>query len=865
MSNSILCASCGARLKLREPARSACKCPRCGAAVDLTGASNSNPSAATLAELSPEAASPAAVATEDAIAPPRRLSRRVLMFTGGGIILLVAGVAGWFAGARPSNTELSSNGAESAVRPEGASNGDSSMPVGKAANADVAPAAAPANARRRDVGTELDGLLALVGQNGTVNNTPLRRQYGQLPTWDPPGTPHQHFPTWDELRRSPIRSREVGSALERLKPVFASLEAIEEDRRKTQKANQELREKLGPTSGEYFDAFLDNLLEPSGEEYEEAVRQLRPFRADVDAYARRREELHANIARKHGEVWAATFQNMLELGQRVDRIERQVDVQRNDIVGDALRPALRSRAGTTQVPAPLELKFGGYNDTNTFVQHFGVGAVVSLHSTSPRELTRLMILLHFETTHGHRSALIFIPRLPASACCRFDPVSLSNSAMLGRPNDVKTVLPSITRVTYDAWCDQLRAEGQEAASLPIEDLANDIRQQAARPGQSYVSEGYRKEPPYQPALIGRPAPPKVKAEVEADRRFEIVFREFVRTENGIDVELDLIDHNAQGGAASRRFRGSMPKRSPFPAANEIRAPEEGILTMASGGDDLELRLKGLWEDCHTGWHWTGTSRSLSFRREFVPESRFPAVGSIEAVARAQKAEVNGRKKAAIDFLNERNYDKAIEVYQGIIADFPGSDEAKEARKALDTMEKTKASHQVADARKKQIEDYYKDLNSRLTGGQRPPGRGRPGGRGQPEAVQPADEDEIVTKAVVENVEYVYLGMVRDGASLLIHVQATSQKRNRGGPKGAITLVDGNGKSYVGEMVDRRVDLREGIPVRLTYRVGTFDGGKPSAPSPNVTTFKRVSIGVMRVGGHTVDFRNVPMILLKKAQ
>ena len=134
--------------------------------------------------------------------------------------------------------------------------------------------------------------------------------------------------------------------------------------------------------------------------------------------------------------------------------------------------------------------------------------------------------------------------------------------------------------------------------------------------------------------------------------------------------------------------------------------------------------------------------------------------------------------------------------------------------------------------------------------------------------KPADaQADSATSVTVDNVEYVYQGMARNAATVLVTVLATSKRGDRQGPNGQMTLVDEDGEKYQGMPAGGfglRPALREGVPVKLTWRFGPNPiTGKSSAPSPRITRFPLLTIASDVGGvGDAIEFRDVPTAVSK---
>lgn len=131
------------------------------------------------------------------------------------------------------------------------------------------------------------------------------------------------------------------------------------------------------------------------------------------------------------------------------------------------------------------------------------------------------------------------------------------------------------------------------------------------------------------------------------------------------------------------------------------------------------------------------------------------------------------------------------------------------------------------------------------------------------AKAPSETNENSPLSVtVDDVEYVYQGMQRNGPELLVTLLATSKRGEHPAPHGFMKLVDDEGNSYsgkrvAGEGVPRL--LREGIATKLTWRFAPNALNKAgSAPSATISRFASLSVGIARGGReNAIEFRDVP--------
>ena len=129
------------------------------------------------------------------------------------------------------------------------------------------------------------------------------------------------------------------------------------------------------------------------------------------------------------------------------------------------------------------------------------------------------------------------------------------------------------------------------------------------------------------------------------------------------------------------------------------------------------------------------------------------------------------------------------------------------------------------------------------------------------------ESSEAPRVTVGGVEYVYLGMARSGANVLVTLLATSQNGDQLGPNGQMTLIDDEGEKYMAIPlggIGAQARLREGVPTKLTWRFGPNPiTGKSSAPSAKITRFAALSVEI-NIGNSndTIEFRNVPVTVSK---
>lgn len=128
------------------------------------------------------------------------------------------------------------------------------------------------------------------------------------------------------------------------------------------------------------------------------------------------------------------------------------------------------------------------------------------------------------------------------------------------------------------------------------------------------------------------------------------------------------------------------------------------------------------------------------------------------------------------------------------------------------------------------------------------------------AITPPMPGASSNSVVVDDVEYVYQGAARRGAVLIVTVLATSKQGDREAPRGAMTLVEADGRRFMGQPTGGRgsqAELKEGKPAKLTWQFGGKGFGGGTLPIPTVgknVNFSSVSISA---GFKSIEFRDVP--------
>jgi len=305
-------------------------------------------------------------------------------------------------------------------------------------------------------------------------------------------------------------------------------------------------------------------------ELDESVREKSMTLEQAAEYRSQTSAAKAKVLQKFGASFAQTFPNYLAMKRRTEQQRQRAEVMRSNVVAEALKPALRARAGAERRPVPIDVKVAMIPRDDLMPQ-----AYVSLHSRAAEELTQLTVLVQLQTTGGWRYTTIYVPKLPTAGCGRFEPILLSsaflNDVANAGANQVAKAL-ELKQVKFSIWCGQFRAEEQNATLIKAEEMIDDYRLQAVGTGTIIDSRGGMAinagagggnvAPPTAPAVpprgrgpgVARPSAPLAKVEEEAHRRFEIIFKELATLKQGYEVVAELIDHRV-GGAGSLRLRG----------------------------------------------------------------------------------------------------------------------------------------------------------------------------------------------------------------------------------------------------------------------------------------------------------------------
>ena len=536
-------------------------------------------------------------------------------------------------------------------------------------------------------------------------------------------------------------------------------------------------------------------------------------------------------------------------------------------------------------------------------------ARINVRSTTAQELTRLTLLFKFQTTQGSRHATVYIPKLAPTGGGQFDPIALSWMYLNDPPKDIPKDLVAMnldnTRVHCSIWCDQFRAEGLELTALSREELVNDINLLSLQPGLVYSSEGGQvlnpneeapKAPPQRGDTVlgggGKSTIAPYKLEYEPDGRFELICKKLTPVKRDYEVELELTDHTADPAKSKPQLlRGivTLPTVT-FDNAGHMISTEECRLKLMAGKQEFQMILVGQWRDGE--WRWQA-GKDLTTSRRYNPDT-IPVSGSPDAVA-------NERLRAAMVLFCMHKYTEAQQAYEKISVDYPPdsrwnilarrcisflkeidrtSDKSQQARaeamqKMLD-VRRGKTTQAPEEADKKTDRPIMKGRPS-VAKSNDPPPRSTPdqptrasspkdAAFNRDESAKPATgKTAAATRVTVDDVEYEYLGLVRQGAKAIVTVRATSNKGDRAGTQGQITFTDDQGEKYYGTVEDPSLQLREGKPVKLTWRFGTNAfTGKSTAPPPKITRFTLVSI-VILVGGSnpTIEFSDVPATVGKR--
>jgi hypothetical protein len=115
----------------------------------------------------------------------------------------------------------------------------------------------------------------------------------------------------------------------------------------------------------------------------------------------------------------------------------------------------------------------------------------------------------------------------------------------------------------------------------------------------------------------------------------------------------------------------------------------------------------------------------------------------------------------------------------------------------------------------------------------------------------------------DDVEYIYKGMVRNGADVTVTLLATSKSGEKRAPQGMMILIDGDGNKYSGMPqggFGAPQVLREGVPMKLVWRFGPNALKQGTAPPAKITSFKSMVAESQQFAGTGVEFRDVPATL-----
>jgi hypothetical protein len=135
-------------------------------------------------------------------------------------------------------------------------------------------------------------------------------------------------------------------------------------------------------------------------------------------------------------------------------------------------------------------------------------------------------------------------------------------------------------------------------------------------------------------------------------------------------------------------------------------------------------------------------------------------------------------------------------------------------------------------------------------------------RGEGKSGTSVDPEASLT-VIVDEVEYVYKGMIRNGAEATVTLLATSKSGEKRAPQGMMFITDGDGNKYSGMPLAGFVApqvLREGVPLKLVWRFGPNALKQGTAPPAKLTSFKSVVAESQQFAGSGVEFRDVPAIL-----
>lgn len=730
-------------------------------------------------------------------------------------------------------------------------------------------------------GSDLDTLLALVGQPGVVNNQLLRSMNEARAQENAKYILGQFISLTagaksDLERLSRSTTREVAEAVRQLKPVYAMYDQAAA----TQQRNKEVirridGEKIQTTAADRESAALFVSFELSSSELQYLKERGEISQQAIDAY---RDVAVRNLA-KTSAVFREECKLQAVADQTVARLCNQAELKTHNIVADVLVPAVRARTGA-QRKSPLQVKWildGGQGQGFSWYN-----VKINLRNLGAEDLTRLTLLFDFQVPQGSRYATFYIPKLPANGGGSFEPVKIP-WLYLNPPKDAAKKMASAgeqgIRIRYSAWCDQYRAEGLEPTRFANrEEMVNDTRLLTLLPGLAYTSQVGQvlhvnplaaNAPPRPKGLLaGMSYTAPFLAEYEPGGRYDMVFKKLTPAGKDYGVELELIDRANKSSVQLCRGLATVP------AVKGDTSDKRLSLKFTAGDQEMEMELHGNGFDGPLWW----TGRGEGGGRKFVP-TQLPAPGSAEAA-------VKERLGAALGLAVNRKYDEAQAAYEKIAKDYPNTAWAGAAQQGISSLNAIKESHAKLDETVKAEEAAQNKSKPTTPVGRSPVARSNapsPRAAAERAAEQPqkdrirsnkenskpaADDDEPVLRVTVDDVQYEYQGQTRSGSNVTVTVLATSKQGDHTAPHGKMTLVDADGEKYVGTLVATgggRVQLREDVPVKLSWKFGPSGfKDKSSAPSAKITNFTLVTINTgLSSRGATIDFRNVPATVTKR--
>lgn len=539
--------------------------------------------------------------------------------------------------------------------------------------------------------SDLDVLLRLLGQGGVVHNERLyvnnARMYDQ--------TGEKWIQAVDHLSGS--RTGEVAEAVKRLKPAIALLHQAREVEAKRSKALVAGRKDSALQGIDLVDAQVELLHGPDEFQLDEMVRNRMITREEANTRLQQRNQIKNDLIRRFSEDFANNYISGLLMERQTHQLRNRAAVLKNDVVREVLLPTVRARAGNEQKPPPVQIKLALFPNSNT--QPSSSDVRISIRSRSPQELTRLTVMLEFQTTEGSRFAALYIPKLAPSGGGWFDPIALSAVFLNNPPKDVLPIGPKMNGARYSVLCDQFRAEDLEPTTITREEMTQERRLLAMLPGTVYASLGIALQRSV-PEMLKAPG----KQEREPDRRYEIAFKKLTPIKQDYQLEFELVDHQTDKAKLQpQQFRGelTLPEVT-FDNFGHMISTDEVVLKVRSGSQDMQLTLR---ED------HDGKSQWFGFRR-FVSESDIPAADSPDGIAKA-------RLFAAMKLAVDGKFEDARAAYDQISADYPGTTWEMQAKLGASKLKDIKEGRAKVDALRKAKEEHEKKPGN-LTGPMRSP-------------------------------------------------------------------------------------------------------------------------------------------------